>query len=187
MIGLCPCKSWPKLTRLKRAASELSRTLLKAETVACNDRIVVRRTLPEAFPQKIRSLDEERPSVAPEAGSHLAGEWVLETVIHIVVVADIERRAGARCPAKQQLAAQPLIECVVVKDRAGERGLGELIGAAQRPDVDVVSDAARVVSLEPLLGQTERHAQRVCWLIRNAAVELHQASAAGIERRALSQ
>ena len=104
---------------------------------------------------QVRRFDKERAGVAAEAGDDLACEGVQAVVVQIVVVTRVEGCPGARRPAQQCLCAQSRVERVVVENQSRERRLRELIRAAERQDVDLVSDAIRIVAPQPLRVYTE--------------------------------
>lgn len=52
--------------------------------------------------QQVRHLDEKRPAVASETRNKLGSEWMGTVVVHVVVVSDIERSAGAGGPTGQK-------------------------------------------------------------------------------------
>lgn len=58
----------------------------------------------EALAEPVGHFDEDGAAVAAKAGFELRGERALSIVIYVVIVADIERRAGIRRPAKKKLA-----------------------------------------------------------------------------------
>src|SRR6266571_7761907 len=58
---------------------------------------------PKALPKQVGHLDEEGAPVAAEAGFKLAAERTEAIASQVVVIADIERRAGIRRPAKKEL------------------------------------------------------------------------------------
>jgi len=108
-------------------------------------------------------------------------------VVQVVVVTCVERRAGTRRPTKQRLRSQSRVERVVIENQSRERGLRELIRAAERQDLDVVSDAIRIVASQALRVDAELCAQLVRRLVSDAAIKLKQAAAPWIERRILSE
>src|SRR5437868_9776590 len=108
-------------------------------------------------------------------------------VIQIVVVAGIKRRAGARRPTKQGLRTQTRVQRIVIEDESREAGLRKLICRAQGQNIDRVCNPIRVVAPQSLAVDIELRTQRLRGLISDAGVELKQTSAAGIERRILSQ
>src|SRR6185295_6129801 len=78
-------------------------------------------------------------------------------------------------------------ERVVVENQSRERCLRELIRAAERHDIDLICDAIRIVAPQPLRVDAELRAQLVRRLVSDAAVELKQTAATGIERRILAK
>ena len=100
----------------------------------------------EAAANQVRHLYEDRSRVAAEAGNDLLRERMAAVVVEIVVVAGVKSRARTRRPAKQRLRSQARVEGVVVEDETRERRFAELIRAAQRQDVDGVSDAISVAT-----------------------------------------
>ena len=147
----------------------------------------MRNFLSKALPNQVRRLDKERACVAAEAGYDLLREWMQTVVVQVVVVSRIECRAGARRPTKQRLRSQSRVERVVVENQSRERGLRELICAAERQDLDVVSHTIGIVASQALRVDAELRAQLVRRLVSNTAVELKQAATTGIERRILSE
>src|SRR5437588_8442314 len=73
-------------------------------------RLVARVTTPppraasETAAEEVGGFDEEGSAVAPEAGFETARKRVDAVAVHIVVVADVEGRAGVRRPAEEELA-----------------------------------------------------------------------------------
>src|SRR6185295_7232684 len=101
-------------------------------------------------------LYEVGAAVATKTWSDLSGERMCFTVVEIVVVADIKRRAGARRPAGKKLRAQSRAKRVVVDDRPRKRGARELISAAEGKDVNVIRHPFSVSSFQRLLYKVER-------------------------------
>src|SRR6185295_19598436 len=97
----------------------------------------------EASAEEVGGFDEERSAVAPEAGFEVTGELVDEVPVHVVVVADVERRARIRRPAEEELADVSRSDRAVVEPRAREGEARELVRGLHRDDVRVEGDAAR--------------------------------------------
>src|SRR6185436_5333396 len=86
----------------------------------------------KALPNQVRRLYKKRSAITSEAGHNLSREWIRLVQIHVVVVANIKRCAGARRPSGEQLGTHPGAKGVVVDDRAGKRGPGKLVSAPVR-------------------------------------------------------
>ena len=64
-----------------------------------------RSELFKALSKQIRGPDEKRSAVLNKTGFVLPIKGIMAAVVHVVVVADIERSSGAGVPAKQELPA----------------------------------------------------------------------------------
>src|SRR5687767_2285660 len=104
-------------------------------------------------------------------------------VIHVVVVANVERGARTRSPTGKKLRAHARVERVVVDDRAREIRLRKLVRAAPSPDVHIKRRQTGIVTYQALLIETDRSAKLICRLERYGASYLEQISRTRILRR----
>src|SRR5690348_12870982 len=87
---------------------------------------------PKALAEKIRRSDEKRPVISRKARLVLAGVRIKAVVVKVIVVADVERGAGIRIPAKQHLARGVCPHRVVVPTHSSKNKASELISRPQR-------------------------------------------------------
>src|SRR5215207_6006799 len=104
----------------------------------------------EAASNQVRCLDKKCPRIAPKTRHDLTRKRVPAVVIEVVVVARVESRSRTRRPAKQRLRTQAGVERVVIENQPRESRVRELLGTAQRQDVDGKSDAIGIVATQSL-------------------------------------
>src|SRR5687767_3383954 len=159
-----------------RAALFLSLTYCLLTTVYC--------LLPhsEAAAEEVGGFDEEVARVAAEALFGLAREGVEVAAVEVVVVADVEGRAGVRRPAEEELPEVVRPERAVVEPRAREGVARELVGRLKAVDVRVEGDQPVLVPDQTVLRPAQRHVERVRSLVSDSAVGVEQVALAGVER-----